>query len=120
MFINNEEVDYLAQCDFIPSSDGGLTYGVLYSSKETMRIILWNQINVGCRASYIKEILEYLPLSDTSGWFALSQSTSEIDTRDYLFYDTKLSEVPINRVLKYETKPGEFNLHIVYRIEKLK
>ena len=120
LFIDNEEVDYLAQCDFIPSSDGGLTYGVPYSNKETMRIILWNQINVGCRDSYIKEILEYLPLKDISGWFVLSQSTSEIDTRDYLFYDTKLSEVPINRVLKYETKPGEFNLHIVYRIEKLK
>lgn len=120
LFINNEEVDYLAQCDFIPSSDGGLTYGIPYSNKETMRIILWNQINVGCRDSYIKEILEYLPLRDTSGWFALSQSTSETDTRDYHFYETKLSEVPINEALKYEIKLGEFTLHIVYCIEKLK
>lgn len=120
LFIDNEEVNYLEQCDFIPSSDVGLTYGVPYSNKETMRIILWNQINVGCKDFYIKEILEYLPLKDTSGWFVLSQSTSEIDTRDYLFYDTKLSEVPINKVLKYETKTGEFTLHVVYRIEKLK
>ena len=75
-------------------------------------------MGVGCKASYLKTLLQYLPLKYSEEWFSFSQSYYENDTRDYLFFDIKLSKTPINRVVDCRWKVGEFNVHVDYKIKK--
>lgn len=77
-------------------------------------------VSIGCRckASYLETILQYLPLKYSEEWFSFSQSCYESDTRDYIFYDTKLSKTPINKVVNCKWKVGEFHVHVDYKIKK--
>ena len=59
-----------------------------------------------------------MPLKYSEEWFAFSQKSYESDTRDYIFYDTKLSKTPINKVVKCIDHIGEFRVQIDYTIEK--
>ena len=111
-------MDYQKQCIIHEHSYGKVRYGIPFSWKDTARIIAWPKLKAGCRVSYIEELLQFLPLEDSSLWFTFSQSGYEYDTRDYLFYDNKLSKTPINRVVDCRWKVGEFNVHVDYKIKK--
>lgn len=118
LFVDDKEVDYQKQCTIHEHSYGKVRYGIPYSWKDTARIIAWPQLQVGCRVSYIEELLQYLPLEDSSLWFTFSQSGYEYDTRDYLFFDTKLSKTPINKVVDCRWKVDRLIARVDYKIKK--
>lgn len=118
LFIDEKEVDYQKQCTIHEHSYGKVAYGIPFSRKDSARIIVWYQLGVGCKASYLETILQYLPLEYSEEWFSFSQSCYESDTRDYIFYDTKLSKTPINKVVNCKWKVGEFHVHVDYKIKK--
>ena len=85
MFIDDEEVDYQEQCTIHDHSYGHVTYGIPYLWRDAARVIVWHQLQAGCKASYLKTLLQYLPLKYSEEWFAFSQKGYESDTRDYIF-----------------------------------
>lgn len=118
LFVDDKEVDYHEQCIIHDHSYGHVTYGIPYLWGDTARVIVWHQLQAGCKVSYLKTLLQYLPLKYSEEWFAFSQKGYENDTRDYIFYDTKLSKTPINKVVKCIDHIGEFRVRIDYTIEK--
>lgn len=66
LFVNEKEVDYQKQCTIHEHSYGKVRYGIPFSWKDTARIIAWPQLKAGCRVSYIEELLQFLPLEDSS------------------------------------------------------
>lgn len=106
------------QCTIHEHSYGKVRYGIPFSWKDTARIIAWPQLKAGCRVSYIEELLQFLPLEDSSLWFTFSQSGYEYDTRDYLFYDNKLSKIPINKVVDCRWKVDRLIARVDYKIKK--
>lgn len=118
LFIDEKEVDYQKQCTIHEHSYRKVRYGIPYSWKDTARIIAWPQLQVGCRVSHIEELLQYLPLKYSEEWFTFSQSGYEYDTRDYIFYDSKLSKTPINKVIDCRWKVDQLIAHVDYKIKK--
>lgn len=118
LFVDEKEVDYQKQCTIHEHSYGKVRYGIPFSWKDTARIIAWPQLKAGCRVSYIEELLQFLPLEDSSLWFTFSQSRYEYDTRDYLFYDNKLSKIPINKVVDCRWKVDRLIARVDYKIKK--
>lgn len=84
LFVDDKEVDYQKQCTFHDIGYKIMTYGIPFSRKDSARIIVWYQLGVGCKASYLETILQYLPLKYSEEWFSFSQFCYENDTRDYL------------------------------------
>lgn len=102
LFIDDKEVDYQKQCTFHVSIYGEFTYGIPFSHKDTKEILLLLPIRVGCRVSYLESLIPYLSLKVTSGYFRVSTFGYKEDYRNWYYCDSKLSEVPVNKILKYD------------------
>lgn len=114
LFVDDKEVGYQKQCTFYISSFGEFTYGIPFSCKATKEILLLLPVGVGCRVSYLKELIPYLPLRVTSGYFRVSPFSYKEDYRNGYYCNSKLSEVPVNKILKYDN----FITEIEYEIER--
>ena len=116
LLIDDKEVDYQEQCTFHVSIYGELTYGIPFSYKDTKEILLLLPVKVGCRVSYLKELIPYLPLKENIGYFKVSPFGYREDYRNGYYYDNKFSEYPANKVVKYD----QTAIGIEYEIERIK
>ena len=115
LFIDDKEVDYQKQYTFHISSYGEFTYGIPFSYKDTKEILLLLPVKVGCRISYLKELIPYLPLKKNIGYFKVSPFGYREDYRNGYYCGSKLSEVHVNKILKYDNLITE----IEYEIERI-
>ena len=116
LFVDEKEVDYQKQCTFHVSIYGELTFGIPFSYKDTKEILLLLPVKVGCRVSYLKELIPYLPLKENIGYFKVSPFGYREDYRNGYYYDNKFSEYPANKVVKYD----QTAIGIEYEIERIK
>lgn len=116
LFIDDKEVEYQKQCTFHVSIYGEFTYGIPFSYKDTKEILLLLPVKVGCIVSYLESLIPYLPLKVTSGYFRVSPFSYKEDYRNGYYCGSKLSEVPVNKILKYNNLITE----IEYEIERSK
>lgn len=116
LFIDDKEVDYQKQCTFHVSIYGELTYSIPFSYKDTKEILLLLPVKVGCRVSYLENLIPYLPLKVTSGYFRVSHFMYREDYRNGYYYDNKLSKYPVNKIVKYD----QTAIGIEYEIERSK
>lgn len=116
LFIDDKEVDYQKQCTFHVSIYGELTYGIPFSYKDTKEILLLLPVKVGCRVLYLESLIPYLPLKVTSGYFRVSPFGYREDYRNGYYCGSKLSKVPVNKILKYDNLITE----VEYEIERSK
>lgn len=98
LFVDEKEVTYMQQCTLHIAPYGELTYGIPFSYEDTKEIILLHTVKAGCKVSYLKELLPYLPLNVTYVELEASNIVYRDDYGTACYYDNKLSNFPVNRV----------------------
>ena len=119
LFVDDKEIDYRKQCAFHTAPYGELTYGIPFSYEDTKEIILLNALKVGCRVSYLRNLIPYLPLNTTYGEL---EASNIIYTENYgvgHYYDNKLSNFPVNKVDSFYVKYHDPYVHIQYCVHSL-
>lgn len=119
LFVDEKEVNYMQQCTFHIAPYGELTYGIPFSYEDTKEIILLHTVKAGCKVSYLRDLLPYLPLNVTYIELEASNIVYRDDYGIACYYDNKLSKFPVNKVDGVYIKSHDPYIHIQCSVHSL-
>lgn len=119
LFVDDKEINYLEQCTFHIAPYGELTYGIPFSYEDTKEIILLHTVKAGCKVSYLRNLLPYLPLNVTYVEFEASNIVYRDNYGIACYYDNKLSKSPVNKVDGVYIKSHDPYIHIQCSVHNL-
>ena len=119
LFVGEKEVNYMQQCTLHTAAYGELTYGIPFSYEDTKEIILLHTVKAGCKVSYLRDLLPYLPLNVTYVELEASNIVYRDDYGTACYYDNKLSKFPVNKVDGVYIKSYDPYIHIQCSVHSL-
>lgn len=119
LFVNDKEINYREQCTFHIAPYGKLTYGIPFSYEDTKEIILLHTVKAGCKVSYLRDLLPYLPLNVTYVELEASNIVYRDDYGTACYYDNKLSKFPVNKVDGVYIRSHDPYIHIQCSVHNL-
>lgn len=119
LFVDGKEVNYMQQCTLHTAPYGELTYGIPFSYEDTKEIILLHIVKVGCKVSYLRNLLPYLPLNVTYVELEASNIVYKDNYGTTCYYDNKLSNFPVNKVDGVYVKSHDPYIHIQCSVHSL-
>ena len=119
LFVDEKEVNYMQQCTLHIAAYGEFTYGIPFSYEDTKEIILLHTVKAGCKVSYLRDLLPYLPLNVTYVELEASNIVYRDDYGTACYYDNKLSKFPVNKVDGVYIKSHDSYIHIQCSVHNL-
>lgn len=119
LFVDDKEINYIQQCTFHLAACGEFTYGIPFSYEDTKEIILLHTVKVGCKVSYLRNLLPYLPLNVTYVELEASNIVYKDNYGTACYYDNKLSNFPVNKVDGVYVKSHDPYIHIQCSVHSL-